>query len=183
MNTETLGAAIAICKKLPGTAASRAEAAQAAAEEAAAEAATRAWGVSTEDTSLVFQEPEGQTEPETHVQDNWRYKIYSDGSFEAWYSQERVQVGAIDEQSGNLYRSALKSLALPSEIYDNYTASIIHAHVNCSQNNYPVWGVLASLYETGINYYAVSGASRTEGSKYLLTAYVYGTLAAKQGGE
>lgn len=182
MDNITLGVALSIAKNLPDSAASRAEAAQAAAEEAAAEAATRAWGVSTEDTSLVFQEPEGQTEPETHVQGNWVYKIYSGGYFEAWYSQERVQVGAIDEQSGTLYRSALKSLALPSEIYDNYTATIIHAHVNCSQNNYPAWGVLASLYETGINYYVLSGASRTEASRYLLTAYAYGTLTAKQEG-
>ena len=56
MNTRELGAMIAICKAIPGSAAARAEAAQAAAEAAQAAAETHNMGVTVSGTKLVFAE-------------------------------------------------------------------------------------------------------------------------------
>lgn len=57
IDTETLGAAIAIAKSIPGTAAQRAESAAEAAENAAAEAATHNYGISVSGTKLVITPP------------------------------------------------------------------------------------------------------------------------------
>lgn len=52
--------AAGIVKKIPGTAAQRAETAQAAAEEAAAVAATHNYGISVSGSTLVITPPEEQ---------------------------------------------------------------------------------------------------------------------------
>ena len=54
----TIGAAVELCKKIPGTAAERAEAAQAAAEAAAAAAETHNYGISVDNHKLVITPPE-----------------------------------------------------------------------------------------------------------------------------
>lgn len=54
---DELGAVLAIARKLPGTAAQRAEAAQAAAESAAEAAEARAFALTEDATGLVFTAP------------------------------------------------------------------------------------------------------------------------------
>ena len=54
MDGATLGAAIAICKAIPGTAANRAETAAQAAEVAAQAAQEHSMGVSISGTAIVF---------------------------------------------------------------------------------------------------------------------------------
>lgn len=114
--------------------------------------------------------------PEIQTQGNWTYKINSDNTFNAWYKATKQTV-VITNQSGNLYRSELASLALPSDLYDNYTCDIIDATIDVSHNNYPCWAVLGDFYATGINYYAISGNSRSSTPNYRITAQVFGTLS------
>lgn len=118
----------------------------------------------------------GQMVPEIQQSGNWFYRVYDDGTFEAWYKQTSYSI-TINNQSGNLYRSALVSLALPSEIYTGNTVDIIHAEVNCAHNNYPSWGMVASYYATGVNFYAMSGGSRSMSPNYTLDAYVFGAIS------
>lgn len=58
MDIQTLCAAVAITKGIPGSAAERAETAQAAAEAAAAVAQTHNYGISVSGTTLVITPPE-----------------------------------------------------------------------------------------------------------------------------
>ena len=55
----TMAATIEKVKKIPGTAAQRAEAAQAAAEAAAENAATHNYGISVSEHTLTIAPPEG----------------------------------------------------------------------------------------------------------------------------
>lgn len=114
--------------------------------------------------------------PPIMTQGNYKYRIYDDGTFEVWFTQVGFTT-TINNASGTLYRSPLLSLALPSALYNSYTCTILHAEVNCSHNNYPSWGMLASIYSTGVNYYAMSGGSRGSSPNYTLTAYIFGTLS------
>lgn len=57
MDSQTLGAAIAIVKSIPGTAAQRAETAAEAAENAAEIAATHNYGISASGNKLVITPP------------------------------------------------------------------------------------------------------------------------------
>lgn len=57
IDTETLGAALALAKSIPGTAAQRAESAAEAAENAAANAATHNYGISVSGNKLVITPP------------------------------------------------------------------------------------------------------------------------------
>lgn len=57
MDTQTLGAAIAIVKTIPGTAAQRAETAAEAAEAAAEQAATHNYGISVVGNTLAITSP------------------------------------------------------------------------------------------------------------------------------
>ena len=109
------------------------------------------------------------------VSGGWTYRINSDNTFEAWYKATK-QKFTITDGTGVLYRSALTSLALPAEIYESGTVDIKHATVNVAHSNYVVYGVIASFYETGINYHAISGGSRSENSNYMVTGYVFGSI-------
>lgn len=116
--------------------------------------------------------------PTIQEQGNWLYRIYEDDTFEAWYKASKQTI-VINNASGNLYRSNLISLELPSDISTNYSIAIQHAEINASHNNYPCWGMLASISNTGINYYAMSGGSRSSSPNYIVTAYVFGKLSAQ----
>ena len=105
---------------------------------------------------------------------DWRYRVNGDG-FEAWYSKEKVNL-TINTASGNLYRSNLLTLTLPDEITGAGTVKILHASVNAAHNNYPSWGMLASLSATGVNYYAMSGGTRSASPNYVVTAHIFGTV-------
>ena len=107
---------------------------------------------------------------------DWLYRINPDGTFEAWYFKEKVSL-TINNASGNLYRSNLVTLTLPAALTGAGATAIKHASVNAAHNNYPCWGMLASLTATGINYYAMSGGSRSTSPNYLVTAHVFGTIA------
>ena len=54
---KTIGAAVALVKSIPGSAAQRAETAQAAAEAAAQEAASHNYGITVSGTVLTITEP------------------------------------------------------------------------------------------------------------------------------
>ena len=114
--------------------------------------------------------------PEVQTQDEWKYKIYDDGTFEAWYNKPRVNF-TINTQSGMLYRSNLSSLTLPTDLTNAHDCEILHASINVAHNNYPAWGMLASIYGATANYYALSGGSRGASPNYIVTAYVFGTYA------
>lgn len=114
--------------------------------------------------------------PPIKTQGNYKYRVYDDGTFEVWFKQTGYTI-AINNASGTLYRSPLTSLALPSELYNNYNCNILFASVDCGHNNYPAWALLASIYDTGVNFYAMSGGSRNSSPNYTLSAYIFGTLS------
>lgn len=115
---------------------------------------------------------------EIKTQGNYKYRVNDDGTFEVWFKQTEYTI-SINYQSGTLYRSPLTSLALPSDLYNNYNCNIVFASVDCAHNNFPTFGMLASIYETGANFYAMSGGNRGTSSSYILSAYFFGTLTAK----
>lgn len=108
---------------------------------------------------------------------DWRYKINPDNTFEAYYYKSGVTL-TITDQSGNFFRSALQTLALPAGIANNYAATPLHASVNAAHNNYPCFGTLASMATNQVKYYAMSGSSRGQSPNYIVTAHVFGILAA-----
>lgn len=113
------------------------------------------------------------------MQDGWLYKVYADGTFEAWYKATGQSI-TITALSGSLYRSELQTLRLPSGMTVGKTCDIRHVSVNVAHNNYPAWGILASIQtpeENTFKYYAASGGSRTVSLNYTVTAYVFGTLS------
>lgn len=107
---------------------------------------------------------------------DWLYRINPDGTFEAWYFKEKVSL-TINNASGNLYRSNLITLTLPAELTGAGATAIKHVSVNAAHNNYPCWGMLASLTATGVNYYAMSGGSRSASPNYIVTAHVFGVIS------
>lgn len=119
------------------------------------------------------------TYPLIQTEGNWKYRIYGDNTFEGWYRADH-QTMTITSASGSLYRSGLISLGLPEALYKNYNCRIQHAEINYSHNNYPTWGLLAGIYETGFNYYVMSGGSRTSSPNYIMTAYVFGTIEGEK---
>ena len=113
--------------------------------------------------------------PALQTQGNWKYKVYDDGMFEAWYFQTGYNI-TINNQSGNLYRSPLTLLAYPTDMVGEKTVNLQYADVGCAHNNYPSFGMFASEVSNGINFYAMSGGSRGASPNYTLTAFVVGTL-------
>lgn len=109
---------------------------------------------------------------------DWRYKINADNTFEAYYSKSGVTI-EIQNGSGAFFRSAQMTLILPSGITNDYDATPLHASVMTSHNNYPCLGALASVATNQINYFALSGSTRNVNPNYIVTAHVFGTLAAK----
>ena len=105
----------------------------------------------------------------------WTYRMDEAGNFEAWY-KATGQTYTIGSTTGVLYRSELASLALPEEIYGAGTVEIDYAAVNVAHANYYTWGAVASLYETGINYWAMRAGSRAQNHNYTLTAYILGNV-------
>ena len=113
--------------------------------------------------------------PTIQTQGNWKYRVYNDGTFDAWYTATKQSL-TITDTSGSLYRSGLQTLALPANLTDGKTVSLLHVDVNAAHNNYPCWGMLASLTTNGFSYYAMSGGSRSNSPNYLITAHVFGTI-------
>lgn len=129
--------------------------------------------VDTADTNLQTQID--ALEAPVQTQGNWMYKVYSDGTFDAWYKATGQSL-TITATSGNLYRSELQTLILPTDLTDGKTVTIQTATPGVSHNNYPVWGILASIQGTEVRYYALSGGSRTASPNYIVTAHVFGTI-------
>lgn len=116
-----------------------------------------------------------QKEPAIEVEGNWNYRIYNDGSYEAWYggTGETVEITA---QSGSVYRSDRMTLTLPSKLTAQGTTEIISFNLGVGHNNYPTWTAVASKTNTQINYYVLSGSSRAQNKNYTVSAYVYGSI-------
>lgn len=116
--------------------------------------------------------------PLIQTQDSWSYKVYPDNTFEAWFGQTGLSY-AITATSGGWYRSELMSLAAPQALYDAYDLDITFATVQVGHNNYPVICSSPTFYATGVNYYVLSGSSRTATPNYTLSCYMRGTLTPK----
>ncbi len=113
--------------------------------------------------------------PQIQTQGDWRYRVYSDGTFEAWYfaSGQTITIG---DTSGAVYRSVPMSLTLPSNLVSNKTV-IPHSYsVNVGHRSYPVWGTIASVSGTTLTYYALSGSTRAATGNHTISAYVTGAL-------
>lgn len=99
----------------------------------------------------------------------WKYRIYEDDTFEAWYLRASFTFN-ISYASGNFYRSDPYTFVLPTAVssgnVENVQAQVFHA-------NFPVFGAVSAL--NPIKVQALSGANR--GSQ-LCTAviYAFGTL-------
>lgn len=107
---------------------------------------------------------------------NWNYRVYpDDGTIEAFYGADRQTV-TIVSGSGSLFRSERLTLSLPPTLTAYGTIEIKDAMVNVGHNNYPCWGVLASIAGAEVNYYAMSGGSRSQTSNYTITAQVFGRI-------
>ena len=113
--------------------------------------------------------------PTIEVQGDWHYRIYNDGSFEAWYGKDKVSI-TVTNSSGSLYRSNLLNLVLPTNLTNQGTTEIVAYTIGAGHNNYPVWATVASKTATQINYYVLSGGSRNASPNYIVNAYVYGFL-------
>lgn len=113
------------------------------------------------------------------IEGDWMYRVKADKTFEAWYTAAEQSL-VITAQSGALYRSDLQVITLPAGLTaGGRTCVIRHVSVNAAHNNYPTWGVLASVQtpeENTFKYYALSGDRRLESPHYTITAYVAGSL-------
>lgn len=116
-----------------------------------------------------------QREPAIQTQGDWHYRIYNDGSFEAWYGKTGVSFG-VTNASGSLYRSDLLTLTLPTDLTDQGTTEIINYSVNAGHNNYPIWASIASKTDVSVNYYVMSGGSRSATPNNMVCAYIYGLI-------
>lgn len=113
------------------------------------------------------------------IEGDWMYRVKADNTFEAWYTATGQSL-VITAQSGALYRSDLQVITLPVGLTaGGRTCVIKHVSINAAHNNYPTWGVLASVQtptENTFKYYALSGDRRLESPHYTITAYVAGSL-------
>lgn len=114
-------------------------------------------------------------EPAIEVQGDWHYRIYNDNSFEAWYGASGVTF-VINSQSGNLYKSDLQTLTLPTNLTNQGATEIISFDVGVGHNNYPVFSTIANMSNTEIKYYVMSGSTRNSSPNYKVSAYVYGLI-------
>lgn len=115
-------------------------------------------------------------EPSIQTQGNWYYRIYNDGSFEAWYGATG-QSYTITSQSGTTYRSELQAFTLPTNLTNQGTTSIISFNVGVGHNSFPVWTTVANKSDTQIKYYVLSGANRGTNANYMSSVYVFGTIS------
>lgn len=115
-------------------------------------------------------------EPTIQTQGNWHYRIYNDGSFEAWYGATS-QSYTITAQSGTTYRSELQALTLPTNLTNQGTPTIVSFNIAVGHNSFPTWTTVASKTDTQIKYYVLSGANRGTNANYIVSAYVYGILS------
>lgn len=113
--------------------------------------------------------------PEIENQGNWKYRIFDDNTFEAWYGATS-QTYSIASQSGNTYRSELLTLALPTNLTNQGSTSIVSFNVGVGHSGFPVWTTVASKDTTAVKYYVLSGANRGTNSNYTVSAYVFGTI-------
>lgn len=99
----------------------------------------------------------------------WKYKIYKDNTFEAWYNRTGMAFN-IQYASGNFYRSDPYTFLLPSALQNgtalNVQAQVFHA-------NFPVFGAVSSLNPPKVQ--ALSGANRGS-QQCAVVIYVFGTL-------
>lgn len=109
---------------------------------------------------------------------NWNYRLMNHNTFECWYKKENVRVD-IKYQSGNFYRSDNLQLKLPQTLIDNYEMNIMDCNISVAHSNFPTTACLASLASDGVNYYAISGATREGVASFVIMCYCFGTYADK----
>lgn len=108
---------------------------------------------------------------EIQTDGNWKYRIYDDDTFEAWY-YKTGQTFDIKYSSGNFYRSDPLTFALPAALsnasVENVQAQVFHA-------NYPVFGSVSTM--SPIKIQALSGAQRSANANHTVVIYAFGTVA------
>ena len=98
---------------------------------------------------------------EQGVDNNWHYKKYSSGEFDAWISFESNV--ACDTASGSLYKSADQTLNLPSFILTNSLNSWV---INGSANGFEsIWFLTFDTSNRLVKYNLVRTSSRTAASR------------------
>lgn len=107
---------------------------------------------------------------ETQTSGNWSYKIYADGSFDAWY-YKAAETWAITYASGNMYRSDPRQFNLPTDISGG---TVFYTNCQIFHPNYPVWGAVAQVNPPKVQ--ALSGAQRTSNSNHTTMIHVSGKL-------
>lgn len=109
------------------------------------------------------------TPPEIKTYDAWKYKVYDDDTFEAWYFKTGVTFN-IKYASGNFYRSDPSSFPLPPALSNgtlwNVQAQVFH-------QNFPVFGAVSTMQSLQVQ--ALSGANRGAVACSVVI-YVFGTI-------
>lgn len=109
---------------------------------------------------------------ESGTTNNWRYKKYNDGTFEAWREYE----GSITltTAAGSLYTSASTvSVPMPTAIT---ITDVLHANVTVLYGGYPVWTAVRTATTSSLTFQALSTTSRAQAT-YPIQAYMYGTYS------
>lgn len=97
----------------------------------------------------------------TGTDNNWHYKKYSSGEFDAWISFESNV--ACDTASGSLYKSADQTLNLPSFILTNALDSwVINGSINGFES---IWFLTFDTVDRYVKYNLVRTSSRTAASR------------------
>lgn len=109
--------------------------------------------------------------PDTEQDGYWKYRIYDDGTFEAWYLRTGMTFD-IKYASGNFYRSDPVTINLPAALenvtVENVQAQVFHA-------NYPVFGAISTI--SPIKVQALSGAQRSANANHTVVIYAFGTVS------
>lgn len=108
----------------------------------------------------------------------WKYKVYADGTFEAWNRQTEINY-AITTPSGSLFRSIQLSFAAPQALSNVYDVNILDARVQVGHGSYPVFCSDPTYSETDVRFYVLSGEERSLSNGYTVSFYMFGTLTPK----
>lgn len=109
--------------------------------------------------------------PEIQTDGYWKYRIYDDDTFEAWYLREGMTFD-IKYASGNFYRSDPITIALPTALSN---ATVKNVQTQVFHANYPVFGAISTL--SPIKVQALSGAQRSANANHTTVIYAFGTVS------
>ena len=97
---------------------------------------------------------------EKGIDNNWHYKKYNGGDFDAWISFESNV--ACNTASGSLYKSADQTLNLPSFILNDLDSWVINGSINGFES---IWFLTFDTINRYVKYNIVRTSSRTATSR------------------